>query len=292
MRERVLLAREALRKALSLRRKAGVSKSEPICIYDLLEEQFGIEIKFQSIKSMEGMFVLKNDRPIIVLCSERPPGRKAYTCAHEFGHYIFGHGSKLDEYFEDQPRVDSHSDPEEWLADRFASFFLMPKYAIEEAFKKRGWNWISCDPFQVYVIAGYLGVGYQTIIQHMRWSLQMLTADQTNKLIRKTPKQIRSSLLGTDKASRLIVVDRFWNNKIAVDLQIGDQVILPAHASVEGKTVKVIGKHELGILVEGQTVGTERVYLNDMSWAANIRVSRKFYVGRSLFRHLEDPDHE
>ena len=211
---------------------------------------------------------------------------------NEFGHYVFGHGSKVDKYLEDKPRTDSRSNPEEWLVDRFAGFFLMPKYVVEEAFKKRGWNWISCEPFQVYVIAGCLGVGYQTIIQHMRWSLQMLTADQANKLIRKTPKQIRESLLGTNKVPRLIVVDHFWDNRIAVDLQIGDQVILPAHVSVEGKSVKVIGKHELGILVEGQAVGTERVCLNNMSWAANIRVSRKFYVGRSLFRHLEDPDHE
>jgi Zn-dependent peptidase ImmA (M78 family) len=274
-----------------LRRQAGVGKADPVCVYDLLEERFGIEVKFQPIESMEGMLIIKEECPVIVLCSERPPGRQAYTCAHEFGHYVFGHGSKVDEYLAGEPGLGSYNDPDEWLADRFAGFFLMPKYAVERAFKTRGWDGSSCNPYQAYVIAGHLGVGYETIIQHMRWSLQMLTDEQAKRLLKKTPKQIRRSLLSEDTSSRLLVVDRFWD-KVAVDLQVGDNAILPRGVLTENKVVRVVGDHDLGVLAEAEAPGTERAVVSGLSWAVNIRVSRKSYVGRGLFRHLEDPDHE
>lgn len=289
MKSQILLAREALRKASIQRRQAGVDKADPICIYDILEEKFGIEIKFKAIKSMEGMY-LKNKPPVILISSERPAGRQAYTCAHEFGHYVFGHGSKVDKYLDDEPRVDAN-EPVEWLVDRFAGFFLMSKYAVQRAFRIRGWECQTCNPFQIYVVAGHLGVGYETIIQHMRWSLQMLSEKKAVRFLRKSPKQLRVSLLGKDSTSRLLVVDRFWD-KVAADLQVGEQAILPEGALIENKVVSVIDKHKLGVLIEAHTPGTERSWLSNSTWAVNIRVSRRRYVGRSIFRHLEDPDYE
>lgn len=192
MASRIALAREALRQATTWRRKLELGRPDPICIYDVLEAKAGIEVKFQAVSSMEGIYV-KADPPVIIVCSERPPGRQAYTCAHEFGHHVFGHGSKVDEYLGCEEEADSH-DPEEWLADRFAGFFLMPKYAVERAFQVRRWSWERCDPLQLYVIAGSLGVGYETLIQHMRWSLGMLTDKQSKAQLRTTPKKIRESV--------------------------------------------------------------------------------------------------
>jgi len=288
MKRQIPLAREALRKASMLRRQVGIERADPICIYDLLEERFGIEIKFQPIKSMEGMYI-KGKQPTIFISSERPAGRQAYTCAHEFGHYIFGHGSKVDEYLDDKPRV-NEDDPDEWLADRFAGFFLMPKYAVQRAFQIRGWSWLECDPFQIYVIAGHLGVGYETVIQHMRWSLSMLSEEQTTGLLRKSPKRLRTSLLGKNSTPRLLIVDKSWD-KVAADLQVGEQAILPEKALINNKVVRIVGKHKLGVLIEAYRPGTERAWFSDSTWAVNIRVSRKGYTGRSRFRHLEDPDY-
>ncbi len=284
----VTLARRALRKALTERRQAGVERYDPVCMYDLVEKR-GVEIKFQPISSMEGMYI-KSKQPVILVSSERPAGRQAYTCAHEYGHHVFGHGSKIDEYLIDEPRT-NRSNPEEWLVDSFAGFFLMPKYAVQRAFQIRGWECNLCNPFQIYVVAGHLGVGYETIIQHTRWSLQMLSEENAIRLLRKSPKQIRVSLLGKDSASRLVIVDRFWD-KVAVDLQVGEQAILPEGALIENKVIGVIDKHKLGVLIEAHNPGTERSWLPDSTWAVNVRVSRRGYVGRSIFKHLEDPDYE
>jgi len=290
MASRIALAREALRQAAALRRRLGLNRVDPICIYDVLEERLGIEVKFQAISSMEGMYV-KAQPPVIFVCSERPVGRQAYTCAHELAHHVFDHGSKVDEYFGSEEEANSF-DPDEWLADRFAGFFLMPAHAVEKAFHTRGWQCQTCDPFQLYVVAGNLGVGYETLIQHMRWSLGMLTDEQSKACARTTPKEIRESILGKELTTRLLIVDRSWDNKVAADLQVGDKAILPAGLLLECSVLRVVGEHRLGTLVEAKAPGTEHAVFPDTAWGVNIRVSRRAYVGRSLFRHLEDPDYE
>jgi len=290
MKNRIASAREALRMATKVRKQGKLPQSAPVCIYDFVEEKLAIEVKFQRVTSMEGMYV-RAQPPVILICSERPSGRQAYTCAHELGHHVFGHGLRVDEYFDAAEGRDSF-DPNEWVADRFAGFFLMPKYAVEQAFRNRAWDWRSCDPFQVYVVAGNLGVGYQSLVQHMRWSLGMLTKHQADELARTTPKQMRSSILKRDARSDLLIVDAAWDGRVAADLQVGEQAILPQKVSVEEKVVKILAEHELGVLVEATQTGTERATLSQANWAVNIRVSRHFYVGRSRFRHLEDPDHE
>ncbi len=283
-------AREALWEATRLRRRIGLGRTDPVCIYDALEEKLDIEVRFQASPSLEGMYI-KGPPPTILVCSERPPGRQAYTCAHELGHHVFGHGLKVDECLAPGAKP-AFSSREEWLADRFANSFLMPKYAVERAFVVRGWHWGTCKPLAFYVVAGQLGVGYETLIQNMRWSLGMLAQDRAKDLLRVSPKELRTTVLNGDLASHLLIVDRSWNNKVAADLQIGDWAILPHGTSLEQRVVRVVGDHEMGVLVEARRPGTERALLSHEEWVINIRVSRRQYVGRSLFRHLEDPDYE
>ncbi len=290
MRNPTALAREALREAARLRRRLGIGRCDPVCIYDVLEQKLGVEVKFQAIPSMEGMYI-KSSSPVILIGSERPPGRQAYTCAHELAHHVFGHGGKVDECFAAEGMSPAY-DPEEWLADRFAGYLLMPKHTVEKAFRVRGWCWESCQPLQLYVVAGQLGVGYEALIQQMWRSLRLLTASQATTCLRMSPRQLRSSVLGELASSHLLVVDVFWDSKVAADLQVGDHAILPPGASIEQRVIRVLGDHEMGVLVEARRPGTERAVLADATWAVNVRVSRKSYVGRSLFRHLEDPDYE
>jgi hypothetical protein len=47
----------------------------------------------------------------------------------------------------------------------------MPKAAVVGGFSRRNWNAASSTPAQIYTIAGWLGVGYETLITHMRASL-------------------------------------------------------------------------------------------------------------------------
>lgn len=117
------LAQQALTEALKLRRQKGLSPQQAIDIFDFTRD-LGIEVNFVDIPSMEAMY-LKQKIPTILISYHRPPGRQVFNCAHELGHHIFGHGTKVDEYLENQ-QVRGITDSEEYLADRFASFFLMP----------------------------------------------------------------------------------------------------------------------------------------------------------------------
>lgn len=281
---RVARAREALREALRVRREAGCAPWDAVCVYDLAEG-LAVEVKFWPIPSMEGMYC-KGERSVITVSSERPWGRRAFTCAHELGHHVFKHGTRVDEYLADEPKRD---DPDEWLADCFAGFLLMPRPAVERAFQRRGWDAATCTPLQVFIISGQLGVGYTALVQHLRWSLKMIQALHAERLLRTPLGHIRMELLGENSATRLLVADRLWE-KVAVDLQVGERAILPRGTVVEGKAVRVIGEVESGLLVEGKRPGTEQARAPEPSWSAFVRVSRKGYVGRSLFRHMEDPD--
>src|SRR5258707_13572991 len=96
------LARQGLRGALETRRQAKVSKAEPICVYDLAE-RLGVEVKFCSGNSFGGMFA-KASKTVLVPAL-RPPGRQAFTCGHELGHWYFGHGTHID----DLNAIEQHS---------------------------------------------------------------------------------------------------------------------------------------------------------------------------------------
>jgi len=284
--DRKRVARKALRNALATRRRVAASRSQPVCVYDLAE-QLGVEVMFRPETSLGGMYVKTSET--ILIPANRPPGRQAFTCAHELAHWLFGHGSRIDETAVLEEEHQSNS--EEQLANSFASYLLMPPWAVREAFGRRNWVAQTNDPLQVFTVAGQLGVGYETLVQHLYHSLQLLTLTQMEQLLRSTPKRLRQSVLGHDNARHLIIVDRAWT-KIAVDLQVGDLTILPTNVRLEGRSAGTVGDHPLCTLVEARVPGITRVQACDGSWATYVRVSRRDFIGRSIYRHLEDPDVE
>jgi Zn-dependent peptidase ImmA (M78 family) len=277
-------ARQALRGAIEVRRRAFTSKSQPICVYDTAE-QLGLEVIFRPENSLGGIYAKASQA--ILIPAHRPPGRQAFTCAHEIGHWFYGHGTGIDE-IDDLERYRENK-PEERLADIFASYLLMPPWAVNEAYARRGWIPSTCTPIQIYTVAGQLGVGYQTLVQHLRYSLHLISATHAQQLLKTTPKYLRCSLLGSDSTRHLVIVDIAWT-KVAVDLRVGDLAIIPASVRLEGKSAAVIGSHDLGLIIEGRVPGITRVESQDGSWAVYVRVSRKDFTGRSIYRHLEDPD--
>ncbi len=278
------MARQALRGALEIRRRVSASTSQPICAYDTAE-QLGIEVIFRPENSLGGLY--NKTAQTILIPTHRPPGRQAFTCAHEIGHWFFEHGTTLDEindldlYQEDQPR--------ERLVNIFGSYLLMPPWAVRDAYARRRWNPSDCTPLQAYTVANQLGVGYETLVQHLRYSLSLLSPTHAQYLLETTPKELRSSLVGNDRARHLVIVDYAWA-KVAVDLQVGDLAILPANVTLEGTSAAIVSNHELGQLIEARKPGISRAESYDQAWATFVRVSRKDFIGRSIYRHLEDPD--
>lgn len=280
------LARKAVIKALQARKTHGIEMHEAVCVYDLAEKM-KVKVQFDSIPSLEGMYV-NDSPPRIILSSLRPAGRTAFTCAHELGHNCFGHGTQVDEF--KNGLSEKIFIPEEYVADCFASFLLMPKIAVLNAFVRRNWNASKCTPKQLYVVSSWLGVGYTTLAKHMSYSLDFLPQSNMNELCKMSPKMIRADILGQELKENLIIVDQNWTGR-PIDIQVGDLVLFNGQVQFEGKSIETCS-------ISGQNIfkairpGLSRLYNDNGQWASFVRVSRKEYEGQCKYRHLEDPEHE
>jgi Zn-dependent peptidase ImmA (M78 family) len=281
--DRKQLAREALSAALRLRLTNGKNLVDPICIYDFAES-LQVEVRFADIPSLEGMYS-NAPCPAIILGSERPAGRRVYTCSHELGHHYFGHGMQVDE-FRPEEAAPALSRPEEFLAQVFAGFLLMPKLAVCNAFAVRGWKPAVATPEQIYRISNFFGVTYSGLIYHMAKTLQILAMPDADRLLAVKLPSVRAKFC-TNPKSQLVIVDEFWKGR-PIDLEVGDIVHATLGIICEGDCLVHTGRTATGELFEAARPGHGRFVNSKTGWASFIRVSRHFYVGRSIYRHLEE----
>lgn len=288
MNKRHHLAMDAMFQALTVRETYGFNLIDAICPYDLAT-RMEIEVYFADIKSMEGMYHRR--KKLILVSSHRPSGRQAFTCAHEIGHHIFKHGDKIDDQIQNQISHIGKFNNEEYLADCLASFLLMPKVAISHAFSIRGWDEKTPHVSQVFSIAKLFGVGYETLISHMQYSLNMLNHSYAKRLLEYKPNSIRSKIYASSKATDITPVDKFWANR-AIDIQVGEYVLLAAGIVSEGDNLTLVEQNDEKTIYIGKAPGIGRLYDLKSEWSSFVRVSKKDFVGRSIWRHEEDPDYE
>lgn len=271
------LARSAVTAALRLRNQHRLPLDTPICPIDLALA-VGVDVRFEALPSLEGMY--SPDGPAVILGALRPRGRRSYTCAHELGHHVFGHGLRIDELLDDDaPR---EKDEAEYVADRFAAALLMPKFAVARAFTDRGWNVATCSPEQIFTIAGLFGVGYTTLIGTLQGTLGMLPPSAAQALRKATPKKIRARAVGT-QATGLVIVDEHWSAR-PVDAEVGDTILVPPDTTADNG---VLERTEDGVLMArapGITTITSGTSITE------VRVARAAYTGLALYRHLGEPD--
>jgi len=286
--DRKTLTRSAIRAALEVRRRLQISPADPVCPIDVAE-LLGVTVRFtDEAPSMEGMY-FNAARPTILVCALRPIGRQAMTCAHELAHHVFGHGTKVDEYLGQGTQQQASFEPDEWVADRFANFLLMPKAAVLSAFRSRGIDERNPDPRSGFIVAGQLGVGYEALIHHLMSSLGCMAQPMAEALRKYSPKQIRTELVGPDGAkSDVVVVDAAWLQRRPIDLQVGDQALLPPGSRVEGHITTTLQANGDCAAIRATRPGIARVYNADSGWACFVRITRRQYVGLARYRHLED----
>ncbi|MDE0337624.1 MAG: ImmA/IrrE family metallo-endopeptidase [Caldilineaceae bacterium] len=286
MTDRRLTARRAVAAALRTRLKAGYGLDHAICVYDLAEK-LGVEVRFLDLPSMEGMYSSASG-PTIVISSLRPSGRQAFTCAHELGHHTRGDGVDIDEFVEqwEKPRFD----PKEFAADCFAGALLMPKMAVSKAFSIRGWSTEECTPEQAVMVAGYFGVGYTTLVHHLRGALQVLPETRVQALLKVSPREAQSLLLGWQAPQNVVVVDAHWTGR-AVDVEVGDLILVRGGAQSEGLCIEPSSDVEPGRLFKAIGPGIGRLEAGS-TWSVFVRVSRRDYVGRALYRHWGEAEDE
>jgi len=283
MSSRRTLADKALKASITARLKAGRDLISPICIYGLAEAH-GVRVTFTPI-NMEGMYQ-RGAPPRIYLSSKRPLPRRTYNCAHEFGHHVLGHGSSIDELREKQT-VRPWDVPEEYSADTFASYVLMPTLGLRHAFVSRGLKPETATPIELFRIACQFGVGYDSLVTHLLWGEQLIGHARAEALRKHGPKSLRAQILGQLTPQPLIVADDAWASP-SIDAEVGHLLLLPSGAVAEGEAIRTVGDVAGGRLFEAVRPGLSRLAVSGAGWAAFGRVARKEYAGRAEFRHLEE----
>ena len=280
------IAQSAFAAALRMRRNAGYRLDAAICVYDLAEG-LGIDVRFADIPSMEGMLYCSPE-PVIIVSSPRPAGRRAFTCAHELGHFHFGDGTTIDDLVGKSDKAGY--DPKEFIADCFAGALLMPKMAVEQAFAVRNWPVQNSTPSQIYIISGYFGVGYSTLIHHLWKSLRLIPGSHAENLLKAGRRKAQSQALGWESANTVSIVDSHWKGR-AIDLAVGEFVQVDGDSVYEGSCLENVAVSRGGQLYQACHPGIGKLS-STSGWAAFVRVSRKSFVGRSIFRHLNEQDGE
>lgn len=287
--QRKALASQAASRALRLRMANGYRQWQPLSVLDLAQK-IGVDVRFIDIPSMEGIYC-QGKVPTIIISSLRPIGRQNFTCAHELGHHNMEHGEQYDELVEQRNSDRNRFPPQEIEADSFASALLMPKIAVERAFFVRGIEPKKCTPESVFSISSWLGVGYQTLINHMRIGLGLLDNQHALHLERHKPHAIRKKMLGQECRENLHVVDMHWLDR-AVDAWVSDLILLPPNVVVEGACIQLIETGPHRSIAQTVSPGIGRISMADSTWATFVRVSKKEYIGRAIYRYEEDVDDE
>ena len=284
------LAIQAMQAATATRAEAKLGQAEPICIYGLCEK-LGIIVRFNNI-NMEGMYQ-RGHPPRIHVSARRPLPRRAYNCAHELGHHVFGHGSSIDELREDA-KVQPWKDPKEFLADTFAGFILMPTIGLRRAFSVRGWAPETATSLQMFAIACEFGVGYETLLTHLSASVNMLSRRRAAVLRRVKLKDIRKGILGASTPGPLVVTDHH-RTAPTFDSELATLLLLPPGTEIGGGGLAFERDLAAGRLFRAVKSGVFQARAGE--WAVFVRIApvqdggRYGYVGLARYRHLEeDPD--
>jgi len=279
------LATQATMEAERIRLFAKIPISAPI---DPIETAIkcGCEVRFMKLSSLEGIYS-PEPKPIIVLGSDRPAGRRAYNCAHELGHHVFKHGIKMEDL--NGKKQSKNQSPEEFLADVFAGSLLMSQTVVLRALKDRGWQAEKILPEQLYQLANYFGVGYSTVIHHLTQSLKLIKREHTKELLKVKPKDIKAQY-GVAANSEAIIVDYNWRHR-PVDVEVGDSIVLPSSTEVDKtSTVKLYKDINGSSVYNAASRGYARAFCTENKWAVHIRISRKKYEGLAEYRFLEESE--
>ncbi len=279
MSQRCLLSAAVAKRAIEFRVATGLSFENPCDIYEAISE-YGIDLQFVDIPSLEGMYLEEPEARRICVSAHRPVGRQHYTAAHELGHHLLGHGSQFDTVVGDLGQVKSLT-PEERAADAFARYVLMPPRAVQAAFRSRGFNLTALEPVAVYRAACWLGVGYATLLNQMWHSLRILQPSHYRRLSKASPKTIKAKLTGATPQGDVWPLDSVWADR-KLHAQLGDLII----GLRPGYSTRTLTESDDSIYV-ASNVG-EAIFPLATGRTLTICVSRAAYVGFYDYRYLPE----
>jgi Zn-dependent peptidase ImmA (M78 family) len=272
-------ANQIVAKALQTRKKfLSVEAHIPICPFNLAEAM-GIDIRFVKISSFEGMYLA--DEGMILIASERPEGRKRFTCAHEIGHHVLGHGTVIDEI------IESGSDKEiEKEADFFGSMLLMPSSAVKRAAGVISFDFAHPAPSGLYILSRYLGTSYVGLVTQLYFNLKCISGTAYQSLKSVPVRSIKNSIYPDHGGGEIFVVGDWWKEK-SIDLVVGDFIVASYDLDIEGEAVSVVTSKPGQQALVAKKPGIAKI-TDANGWSAFVRVSRKGYSGMNQYRHEEE----
>lgn len=286
MSSRRVLATRAAREAARTRARLGIGPTSSVCPFDIAA-RLGVTVRLDAVSSLEGMYS-PEPKKTVVLGTERPWGRIRHTCGHEIGHAVFGHGTRFDELCDGPRRMWS---PEEYLADRFSTALLMPKLAVADALRRRGWDAATLTEVQVFVLAQDFGVGYISFVSHAERTLKILPAAAAETLRREGRRlgPVRNTVAGFDVVNDVFVCDESWGAR-PLDIETGDVVMVPPDALFSGECARL--SYDAGSHLVAVQAGEGHLKLRRRTSAITVRVSRRGFTGLARFRYLAEADGE
>jgi hypothetical protein len=279
MTKRCLGLRAVAKKALEFRQASGMKFEDPCDVYETISRE-GVDLQFVDIPSLEGMYLEEVETERICVCSHRPVGRQHFTAAHELGHHVLGHGTRFDAIVDEFGEATDLT-PEEFAADAFARYLLMPPRAVQGAFRERGFDLAHLEPLAVYRAASWLGVGYGTLLNQMLYSLGLLNPSDHKRLSGVSPKSINSKVVPTSANCDVWILDSLWANR-RLHAQIGDVII----GLDSGHPTRVLAEVDHGTYA-AQAVG-ESIFPIAAGGTLTICVSKAAYVGFYEYRYLTE----
>jgi IrrE N-terminal-like domain len=273
-------SRAAAKKALKLRVEAGYSLTRPCNVYEFIIRR-RLELQFIAIPTLEGLYLEDGDTRRICVSAYRPPGRQHFTAAHECGHSFLCHGTKLDTIEELRDET-SDRDPDEQLADTFATSLMMPSGAVNSGFRLRGIDPRNATAAQVYRVATWLGVGYTTLSKHLFYSMRLISREHLHRILRCEPKAIKSELVQLQTTKEVFELDYLWDRE-CVQGQVGD-FFTGIAACPEGALTRLRDGLFTAVRPGHVTVGL------DSEGTAEIKIARENYVGFYEYRCLPEEE--
>jgi hypothetical protein len=119
----------------------------------------------------------------------------------------------------------------------------------------------------------------------------MISMEKARQLRRVKLPTIRRTMLGHDKAERLVAIDEH-HLLPTVDVEVGTHMLLPQGTDPEQAALEFVVDLPSGRLFKAMRPGLVRVEAHGGTWAILVRISRYQYVGWSQYRHLEEIDGE
>lgn len=271
--------RAAAKVALKLRAGWGYSMERPCDVYELIS-RLGLELQFFGVPTLEGMYLEDDVTRRVCVSALRPAGRQRFTAAHELGHSVLLHGTKLDSVQE--LREQNENDNEERCADTFASSLLMPSSAVYSGFKLRDLDIQAAMPASVYRVATWLGVGYSTLCNHLTYSMKAISTQTLKQLLRCELKHIKNQIARLQTSRDVFDLDPLWENQV-IHAQVGD--FFNRLVSVSSGILTRIGSGMFVAEMPGETGGRLA-----SGRSVRIRVSRESYVGFYEYRYVPEED--